>query len=104
MWPYKLADTEFVMRFSFVILVAAFAFAPAPAMAYENYIPLGHSYSPEDSQLPEFNSEQDKLNSQVDIYESEIYNRQRRAKVFSSQLDRFKNDQEISGSSEFIDY
>lgn len=104
MCPYKLADMEFAMRFSFVILVAAFAFAPAPAFAYENYIPLGHSYSPEDPELPEFNSEQDKLNSQVDIYESEIYNRQRRAKVFSSQLDQFKNNQELSGGSEFIDY
>jgi hypothetical protein len=92
------------MRISSLLLLAAVAFAPAPAFAYENYIPLGHSYSPDDSVLPEFNSDQDKLNSEVDIYESEIYNRQRRAKVFSSELDRFKNDQEISGSSDFIDY
>jgi hypothetical protein len=101
---YKCVDLEFAMRISSLLLLAAVAFAPAPALAYENYIPLGHSYSPDDSVLPEFNSDQDKLNSEVDIYESEIYNRQRRAKVFSSELDRFKNDQEISGSSDFIDY
>ena len=92
------------MRFTSILLLAAVAIAPTQAVAYENYIPLGHSYSPDDSVLPEFNSEQDKLNSAVDIYEAEIYNRQRRAKVFSRQLDRFKNDQELSGGSEFIDY
>ena len=101
---YSSPDLEFAMRLSIAVLAAAMALTPAPALAYENFIPLGHSYSPDDSVLPEFNSDQDRLNSQVDIYESEIYNRQRRAKVFSSQLDRFNNDQEISGSSEFIDY
>ncbi len=38
------------------------------------------------------------------MYESEIYNRQRRAKLFSSQLDQFKSAQEFNASSDFIDY
>ena len=54
--------------------------------------------------LPKFNSEQDRLNSQVDIYETEIYIRQRTAKRFSSRLDRFSYDQELKGGNEFIDY
>lgn len=92
------------MRYAFITLTAALVLAPAPASAYENFIPLGHNYSPEQSQLPAINSEQDRVNAQVDIYESEIYNRQRSAKTFSSQLDRFSNDQELRGSGEFIDY
>ena len=92
------------MRYAFIALAAALGFAPAPALAYENFIPLGHNYSPEQSELPAINSEQDRVNAQVDIYESEIYNRQRTAKTFSSQLDRFSNDQELRGSGEFIDY
>ncbi len=87
-----------------IALLAALAFPASPALAYENFIPLGHNYSPGNSELPEFNSAQDKLNAQVDIYEAEIYTRQRTAKSFSSQLQRFSNEQEFKGSSEFIDY
>jgi hypothetical protein len=92
------------MRIAITLLSAALAFTPVPAFAYENFIPLGHNYSPDNPELPSLNSDVDQLNSQVDIYEAEIYTRQRTAKTFSSQLDRFANDQELSGSSEFIDY
>ena len=92
------------MRIVFAAVVASLAFAPVPAFAYENFIPLGHNYSPDNSELTEINSEEYKLNAQVDIYEAEIYRRQRTAKSFNSQLDRFANDQEFKGSSEFIDY
>lgn len=91
------------MRLAALTLAAVLGFA-APAFAYENFIPLGHNYAPDDPELPAFSSDQDRLNAQVDIYESEIYNRQRRAKVFSSQLDRFRNDQEYRAGSDFIDY
>ncbi len=92
------------MRYALIALTAALAFAPLPALAYENFIPLGQNYSPEQSELPPINSEQARINSQLDIFESEIYNRQRSAKEFSSQLQRFSNDQELRGSSDFIDY
>ena len=94
------------MRVSVAVLTAAIAVLalPVQAVAYENFIPQGHGYSPDDSVLPDFNSEQDRINSQVDIYEAEIYTRLRRAKSFSSQLDQFRNEQELSGGSEFIDY
>ena len=92
------------MRVASWFLVALVALAPAPAYAFENFIPLGNNYSPDDETLPAFNSEQDRLNSQVDIYETEIYTRQRTAKRFSSRLDRFSNDQELKGGNEFIDY
>ncbi|HRX37093.1 MAG TPA: hypothetical protein P5337_11905 [Aestuariivirga sp.] len=90
------------------IAIAAFALclgiAAQPALAYENFIPLGHNYSPDDPELPALNSQQDRVNSQVDIYEAEIYTRQRRNKVFNSQLNQFSNDQEYRGYKEFIDY
>ncbi len=93
------------MRIAAITIAALLAAgATTSALAYENFIPLGHNYAPDDSQLPAFSSEQDRLNGQVDIYESEIYNRQRRAKVFSNQVQRFTNDQELSGPSDFIDY
>ena len=92
------------MRIAIVLAVATLALAPAPAFAYENFIPLGHNYSPDDQTLPELNSAQDQLNAQVDIYESDIWTRQRAAKSFSSQLDQFSNNQELQGGSDFIDY
>lgn len=92
------------MRAFFAILIAAAAVQATPALAYENFIPMGHSYSPDNPELPAFNSDEDRLNSQVDIYESEIYNRQRRAKSFASDFERFRSDQELKGGSAFIDY
>ena len=91
------------MRIAAITVLAVLGLT-SPALAYENFIPLGHNYAPDDSELPAFGSDQDKLNGEVDIYESEIYNRQRRAKVFSSQLDRFRNDQEFRRNNDFIDY
>ena len=92
------------MRLAFAVVIAL-ALPVAPAMAYENFIPLGHGYSPEEAELPSLNSERDQVSSQTDVYESEIYNRQRRAKLFYSDLNRFSNDQEFKNrGSEFIDY
>jgi hypothetical protein len=94
------------MRTSLLLLATALSVMPAalPASAYENFIPLGHNYSPDQSELPSLNSEQDQINAQVDIYESENYTRQRDAKIFSSDLNRFSSEQEFGGDSGFIDY
>lgn len=92
------------MRLTLSIAAALLIVTAAPAMAYENFIPLGHNYSPDQSELPRLNSEQDKINAQTDIYEAEIYNRQRRAKEFNTQVQQFRTQQEYTGSSDFIDY
>jgi hypothetical protein len=93
------------MRISLVAVIAGVAMAPVPALAVENFIPLGHNYSPDDSVIPEFNSEQDQLNGQVDIYETEIYTRQRFAKENNTYVRRFLNSQSgTGGSMDFIDY
>ena len=92
------------MRNSFLAAAAILAIATAPALAYENFIPMGQSYSPGENELPRLDSEQDRLNSQVDIYESEIYNRQRELKEFSTQMNSYSLGQTPSGTSDFIDY
>ncbi len=93
------------MRVVLVAAVLGLAMAPVPALAVENFIPLGHNYSPDDSVIPEFNSEQDRLNGQVDIYETEIYTRQRFAKENNTYVRRFLNSQSgTGGSMDFIDY
>ena len=92
------------MRISIVVTAAALMFAAAPAHAYENFIPLGHNYAPGENELPRLDSDQDRVNSQVDIYESEIYNRQRDLKEFSTQMNSYSAGQTPSGSSDFIDY
>ncbi len=92
------------MRIGFALLLCAGALWPVEANAYENFIPLGHNYSPDDSVLPELNSAQDQINAQVDIFEADVYTRGRRAKEFRSHLDQFSNSQELKGASDFIDY
>ena len=92
------------MRIWFAVLVIVSSFWPLEVQAYENFIPLGQNYSPDDSTLPALNSEQDKFNAQVDIYETDIYTKQRTAIEFWSNLRRFSNDQELTGANTFIDY
>ena len=92
------------MRIGAVLLLFACALWPVRAGAYENFIPLGHSYAPGDSVLPPLNSRQDRINAQVDIFESDVYTRAREAKEFRSRLDQFSNNQELKGASTFIDY
>jgi hypothetical protein len=78
---------------------------PVEAGAVENFIPLGHNYAPDDSVLPEFNSDQDRFNGQVDIYETEIYTRQRFLKENNSYVRHFLNSQSgTGGTTGFIDY
>lgn len=92
------------MRLAAAVFAVVCALWPAQALAYENFIPLGHNYSPDDPTLPTLNSDRDRINAQVDIFEAEIYTKQRRAKAFQSHLDQFYYNQELSGGSTFIDY
>lgn len=93
------------MRILFVVIAIGLATAAAPAGAYENFIPLGHNYSPDDPSMPDFNSEQDKFNAQVDIYETEIYTRQLFQKQNNTYLRRFLNSQQGNGGTmTYLDY
>ena len=82
------------MRFAFIVLLALCA----PAHAAENYIARGHAYSPAEPLLPELNSEQDQINRQADIYEAELYVKQREQKIWESQQNRFRFSQELHGA------
>ncbi|MFO1123197.1 MAG: hypothetical protein U1F47_12870 [Hyphomicrobiales bacterium] len=92
------------MRIAILTAAALAAFASS-AMAYENFIPMGHAYAPGQNALPPLNSEQDKLNAQVDIEESATWVRDRNAILFSSRLKQISSDQkQRAPSGDFIDY
>ena len=92
------------MRGTLAVLAVISGLWPASAMAFENFIPLGHNYSPDDQVLPEINSRQDRINLQTDIYETEIYVEQRSQRADTSFLNRFISSQETSGADYSIDY
>lgn len=82
-----------------ILLSIAFAGAlSAPAFAAENFIPGGHTYSPDNTPLPALNSEQDNINRNTDIIQSEIDRKQRERKLIDSQFQRFTSDQELRGA------
>lgn len=87
------------------VLVAAgiVAMSSTVALAYDTFIPLGTAYSPTVSSLPEMNSEQDHINLQADIFETEIYMKERDARIHDSYIRRVLS-QENSGSDFSIDY
>lgn len=81
-----------------IIMSLAFAGALAfPALAAENFIPGGHTYSPENDPLPELNSPQDNINLNADLIQSEINRQQRERKLLDSQFQRFISEQELKG-------
>jgi hypothetical protein len=88
-----------------IILSIAFAGAVfGPALAAENFIPGGHTYSPDNVPLPQLNTEQDNINRQADIIQSDIYTKQREQKLLDSQFRRFTSEQELHGDDFSLDY
>jgi hypothetical protein len=80
------------------------AFIVAPAMAYENYIPLGPGYSPQVDSVPGFDTDAGQISLQSDIYESELYRLQRKEAEDDTRFRRFFSDAESTGSENQIDY
>jgi hypothetical protein len=97
------AQNEAQMR-RLVLEVAFIALFVVTASAAENFIPGGHTYSPERSALPELNSPQDQINLGTDLIEAEIYRKQREQKQFESQIRRFTDEQTLPGADYTIDY
>jgi hypothetical protein len=87
-----------------VLSIIVVVSGPIAASAYENFIPLGHNYSPDDPSLPAFNSNRDRLNAQLDIYETERYVEEREKRSFNSYLRRFSSEQESQGGDYSLDY
>jgi hypothetical protein len=82
---------------------AVLTLAAAPALAAENFIPLGQNYAPGQNDIPALGSAQDRINAQVDIYETEIYNRDLREKLLDSRLNQLSQDTRNQGD-DFRDY
>ena len=93
------------MRYSLLAATAALALSALPAMADQNFIPMGQDYGLGNDAAPPLDSEQSKFNAQVDIYQSEVYNRNLDQKQFDSRIFNLTNDQNPEGSdSDQLDY
>jgi hypothetical protein len=87
-----------------VALILGLGLAGTAATAEENFIPQGHGYQPGNEVLPPLNSDQDRITLQTDIYESELYAKQRRQKVFESRMNRFQFEQEFNSLNNDPEY
>lgn len=87
----------------FLILGCAVLAMTLPAQAVENFIPLGQAFAPGDDDIPPIGSEQDRVNAQADIYETESYRRALREKQFETRLNHFQSEPRNIGD-EFLDY
>jgi hypothetical protein len=92
------------MRQFGLVAVFVLALSSGPAAAYENFIPLGHGYSPEETGVPDFASEKAQIVQQSDIFETEIYHQERETRVQDSYIQRFISNQETTGADYSIDY
>jgi hypothetical protein len=90
------------MRF-LILGCAVLVLSSAPVLAMENFIPLGQNYAPGDDQIPPIGSEQDRINAQLDIYQTENYVRDLREKRFDTRLNHYQTEPRNIGD-EFLDY
>jgi len=81
------------MRYSLLAAVAVIAVSALPAMADQNFIPMGQDYGLGNDAAPPLDSEQSKFNAQVDIYQSEVYNRNLSKKEFDSRIYNLTNEE-----------
>ena len=92
------------MRGMMAVLAIVSVLWPQSASAFENFIPLGHNYSPEEEVLPPLDSHRDRINLQTDIYETERYVEERSERANASFLNRFVSTQESAGADYTLDY
>jgi hypothetical protein len=81
-----------------VAAAAVCGFLAQPAFSAENFIPSGQTYSPDRGSLPLLNSEQDLINLQADIFQSEINVIQRQRKLQDNEFSRFLYNQDLDGT------
>ena len=81
------------MRYSLLAATALLALSSLPALADQNFIPMGQDYGLGQDAAPPLDSEQSKFNAQVDIYQSEVYNRNMSKKQFDSRIFNLTNEQ-----------
>ena len=81
------------MRYSLLAAAAVLALSALPALADQNFIPMGQDYGLGQDAAPPLDSEQSKFNAQVDIYQSEVYNRNLDKKQFDSRIFNLTNSQ-----------
>ena len=92
------------MRFQSVLFVGpVLCITCLPAMAYENFIPLGTGYSTGVSTIPALGSDAQTLTTQTDIYETELYRKHLEDQKNFSHLRRFLQNSD-SSSTESVDY
>ena len=92
---------------TFKTLAAALLFAAvsaAPAVAYDNFIPLGTGYSTHKSSMAQLGSSEDQVSNQTDLFETEIYRAQEAERDHDNYVRRFVSNPEATGSDQFIDY
>ena len=81
------------MRYSILAAAAILALSPLTTLAAENFIPMGQDYGIGQNPVPPLDSEQSKFNAQVDIYQSEVYNRNLSKKEFDSRIYNLTNEE-----------
>lgn len=81
------------MRYSLLAAAALLAVSALPAAADQNFIPMGQDYGLGNDAAPPLDSEQSKFNAQVDIYQSEVYNRNLSKKEFDSRIYNLTNEE-----------
>ena len=94
------------MRYTLIAAAAVLALSSLPSLADENFIPMGQDYALGQDAAPPLDSKQSQFNAQVDIYQSEVYNRNLDKKQFDSNIFNLTQEQtpDNMGDDTQLDY
>ncbi|MGI9462534.1 MAG: hypothetical protein ACR2OM_01255 [Aestuariivirgaceae bacterium] len=83
-----------------LLAMTVIAGVPDRSIAAERFVPQGHTYSPDEDRLPLLNTRRDRINSQADLYEAEIYRVQKERAILEGELGRHIQH-DFSGGANF---
>lgn len=77
----------------------------APSLAQDKtFLPSGHVYTPDSQRVPHPNSPRSRIESQADVYETEIYRRQHEERVRQERFRLFINNDFYRSGRSYADY
>jgi hypothetical protein len=102
---YTQPDMEWVMKKTLILgVVLAAGLVSGRAQAFDTFIPMGFGYSTSNMQPSQLSEQDKKIIGQADIYETDIYQRQLRARETDTRMQNWRSDRNFDGTDHFPEY
>ena len=91
-------------KFLILGIVLSSGLVASEARAFDTFIPLGFGYSTSNAQPSQLSQHDKQIIGQADIYETDIYQRQLRARETDTRRQKWSSDRNYDGTDTFPEY